>query len=56
MGQVVHESGTFKYTKENLNYSVEAMMKVMTTGEAMENPAMVVDKGEYFPKRRIKKK
>ena len=28
MGQVVHESGTFKYTKENLNYSVEAMMKV----------------------------
>ena len=28
LGQVVHESGTFKYTKENLNYSVEAMMKV----------------------------
>ena len=28
LGQVVHESGTFKYTKENLNYSVDAMMKV----------------------------
>jgi len=27
LGQVVHESGTFKYTRENLNYSVEAMMK-----------------------------
>jgi putative chitinase len=24
----VHASGTFKYTKENLNYSVDAMMKV----------------------------
>ena len=28
LGQVVHESGTFKYTKENLNYSVDALMKV----------------------------
>tara|TARA_R100001015_G_C4576071_1_gene133338 strand:+ start:329 stop:946 length:618 start_codon:yes stop_codon:yes gene_type:complete len=28
LGQVVHESGTFRYTKENLNYSVQAMMKV----------------------------
>ena len=28
LGQVVHESGTFKYTRENLNYSVDAMMKV----------------------------
>ena len=28
LGQVVHESGTFRYTRENLNYSVEAMMKV----------------------------
>jgi len=27
LGQVVHESGSFKYTRENLNYSVEAMMK-----------------------------
>jgi len=27
LGQVVHESGTFRYTRENLNYSVEAMMK-----------------------------
>ena len=28
LGQVVHESGTFRYTRENLNYSVQAMMKV----------------------------
>ena len=28
LGQIVHESGNFKYTRENLNYSVEAMMKV----------------------------
>ena len=28
LGQVVHESGSFKYTRENLNYSVEAIMKV----------------------------
>jgi putative chitinase len=28
LGQVVHESGSFKITKENLNYSVEAMMRV----------------------------
>ena len=28
LGQVVHESGSFKLTKENLNYSVEAMMRV----------------------------
>ncbi len=29
LGQVVHESGTFKYTRENLNYSVEAMNEGM---------------------------
>ena len=28
LGQGVHESGSFKLTKENLNYSVEAMMRV----------------------------
>jgi len=28
LGQVVHESGTFRYNKENLSYSVSAMMKV----------------------------
>ena len=28
LGQVVHESGSFRYTKENLNYSVDALMKV----------------------------
>jgi len=28
LGQVVHESGSFKLTKENLNYSVESMMRV----------------------------
>ena len=26
LGQVIHESGSFKLTRENLNYSVEAMM------------------------------
>ncbi len=28
LGQVVHESASFKLTRENLNYSVEAMMRV----------------------------
>ena len=28
LGQLVHESGTFKYTQENLNYSTEAILKV----------------------------
>ena len=28
LGQVIHESGTFRYVRENLNYSAEAMMKV----------------------------
>jgi putative chitinase len=28
LGQVVHESGSFRYTKENLNYSVDSLMKV----------------------------
>ena len=28
LGQVVHESGSFRYVRENLNYSIEAMMKV----------------------------
>jgi len=28
LGQVHHESGNFRYTRENLNYSVEAMMRV----------------------------
>ena len=28
LGQVIHESGSFKYVRENLNYSVQAMMKV----------------------------
>ena len=28
LGQVIHESGSFKLTRENLNYSVESMMRV----------------------------
>jgi putative chitinase len=28
LGQVVHESGSFKLTRENLNYSAESMMRV----------------------------
>ena len=28
IGQVIHESGSFKLTRENLNYSVESMMRV----------------------------
>lgn len=28
LGQVVHESGSFRYVRENLSYSVEALMKV----------------------------
>ena len=28
LGQVIHESGTFRYVRENLNYSSESMMTV----------------------------
>ncbi len=28
LGQLVHESGTFRYVEENLNYSKEAILKV----------------------------
>ena len=52
LGQIVHESGNFKYTRENLNYSVEAMMKVwpsrFPTPESAEpyarNPAKLAGK------------
>ncbi len=52
LGQVVHESGSFKVTKENLNYSVEAMMRVwpsrFPTKESAEpyakNPKALADK------------
>ena len=52
LGQVVHESGSVKLTKENLNYSVEAMMRVwpsrFPTKESAEpyakNPKALADK------------
>lgn len=55
LGQVVHETGSFKYMKENLNYSVEAMMKVwpsrFPTEESAEpyarNPKALAEK-VYF--------
>ena len=28
LGQTVHESGSFKYTEENLNYSTDAILRV----------------------------
>ena len=39
LGQVIHESGTFKYTRENLNYSVDAMMKVWPSRFPTEDSA-----------------
>jgi putative chitinase len=52
LGQLVHESGSFKYTEENLNYSVEACLKVFgkyfKTAEEAEpyarNPKALADK------------
>jgi len=52
LGQVVHESGSFKLTRENLNYSVESMMRVwpsrFPTKESAEpyakNPKALADK------------
>jgi putative chitinase len=49
---LVHESGTFKYVEENLNYSKEAILKVFgkyfpTEGEAescARNPQALADK------------
>ena len=51
-GQLVHESGTFRYTEENLNYSTEAILKVFgkyfkTEGEAescARNPQALADR------------
>ena len=47
----MHESGTFRYTEENLNYSTEAILKVFgkyfkTEGEAescARNPQALAD-------------
>ena len=52
LGQLVHESGTFKYTEENLNYSKEAILKVFgkyfkTEAEAescARNPQALADR------------
>ena len=52
LGQTVHESGSFKYTSENLNYSVDAILKVFgkyfKTEEEAEpfarNPKALADK------------
>ena len=52
LGQVVHESGSFKLTRENLNYSAESMMRVwpsrFPTKESAEpyakNPKALADK------------
>ena len=52
LGQVVHESGTFKYTEENLNYSVDACLRVFGKYFKSEeqakpyarNPKALVDK------------
>ena len=52
LGQLVHESGTFRYTEENLNYSTEAILKVFgkyfkTEGEAescARNPQALADR------------
>ena len=57
LGQVVHESGTFRYTRENLNYSVEAMMKVwpnrFPTEESAEpfarNPKAIRELNDLVP-------
>tara|TARA_B100000963_G_scaffold137118_2_gene119330 strand:- start:771 stop:1379 length:609 start_codon:yes stop_codon:yes gene_type:complete len=52
LGQLVHESGTFKYTEENLNYSTESILKVFgkyfkTQSDAEQcarNPQALADK------------
>ena len=52
LGQLVHESGTFRYVEENLNYSKESILKVFgkyfpTEGEAEKcarNPQALADK------------
>jgi putative chitinase len=52
LGQLVHESGTFRYVEENLNYSKEAILKVFgkyfkTEGEAescARNPQALADR------------
>ena len=52
LGQLVHESGTFMYVEENLNYSKEAILRVFgkyfkTEGEAescARNPQALADR------------
>ena len=51
LGQTVHESGSFKYTEENLNYSTDAILRVFgkyfkTEEEAEKvarNPCVLLD-------------
>lgn len=44
LGQTVHESGSFKYTEENLNYSKEAILRVFGKYFADEAEAEKVER------------
>ena len=44
LGQTVHESGSFKYTEENLNYSKEAILRVFGKYFKTEEAAQAVER------------
>ena len=44
LGQTVHESGSFKYTEENLNYSKEAILRVFGKYFKTEEAAQTVER------------
>lgn len=44
LAQCAHESGSFKYTEENLNYSLEALLRVFPKYFTPENVAFYVRK------------
>jgi len=54
LGQTVHESGSFKYTSENLNYSVDACLKVFGKYFKTEEKLNIFELKKYSFRERLK--
>jgi len=48
LGQVAHESGNFKFTQENLNYSAEGLLKVFPKYFSKDTAAIAARKPEVI--------
>ena len=54
LAQTAHESGNFRYTEENLNYSGSTLMRVLENPEmAKDNPVAVLSAGWFWETRRL---